>query len=209
MEKIDKKAEILKAAEKLFSEFGYEGTSTRQIAKESGANMAMINYYFGSKEGVFLEIMESRISAHKITLQEISKLNISPTDKLMKVIDQYTQKIFSNVCFHRMMQRELSLAQRPDIYNKIKDAIKQNRQVIEEIIADGVKDGSFKEKDSRMMIATIMGAITSVSSQPDKVIDDENFNIDNDKHREALRQRLNTFLQDLVKSYLIIPKNDQ
>ncbi|RYG15116.1 MAG: TetR/AcrR family transcriptional regulator, partial [Chitinophagaceae bacterium] len=45
MEKTDKKTDILNAASMLFSEFGFEGTSTRQIAKESGANMAMINYY--------------------------------------------------------------------------------------------------------------------------------------------------------------------
>ena len=42
MEKIDKRANILEAAERLFTELGYEGTSTRQIAKESGANMSMI-----------------------------------------------------------------------------------------------------------------------------------------------------------------------
>ncbi|RZL05297.1 MAG: TetR/AcrR family transcriptional regulator, partial [Pedobacter sp.] len=48
-EKADKRVNILEAAEKLFSELGYEGASTRQIAKEAGANMSMINYYFGSK----------------------------------------------------------------------------------------------------------------------------------------------------------------
>lgn len=209
MEKTDKRADILKAAESLFSEFGFEGTSTRQIAKESGANMAMINYYFGSKEGVFLEIMEVRISGHKTTLNEISELQIPAVDKLMKVIDQYTRKIFSNVYFHRMMQRELSLGQRPEVYNKIKDAIRENRKVIEEIFANGVKEGSFREIDGRMLIATIFGAITSVSSQPDKVVDDPKFDMDNDKQREALRQRLSAFLQQLVQSYIIIPKNDK
>ena len=208
MEKTDKRTDILNAAEVLFSEYGFEGTSTRQIAKASGANMAMINYYFGSKEGVFLEIMEARISVHKTTLNEISKLQISPLDKLMRVIDQYTQKIFSNVCFHRMMQRELSLAQRPEIYNKIKDAIRENRKVIEEILANGVKEGSFREIDRRMLIATIFGSIASVSSQPDKVIDDPKFDIENDKQREELRQRTSVFLQQLVQSYIIIPKND-
>ncbi|MDQ7949258.1 MAG: TetR family transcriptional regulator, partial [Pedobacter sp.] len=33
MEKADKRTEILRAAEQLFAEFGYEGTSTRQISK--------------------------------------------------------------------------------------------------------------------------------------------------------------------------------
>jgi AcrR family transcriptional regulator len=209
MEKTDKKSEILRAAETLFAELGFEGTSTRQIAKESGANMAMINYYFGSKEGVFLEIMESRISNHRSLLKEINELNIPAKEKIFRVIDQYTHKIFSNVSFHKMMQRELSLTQRPEMYLKIKDAIIENRKVIEDIIDSGVKEGSFKEVDARMLILSIMGTITTVASQPHKLIDDMNFDIEDQNQNEELRQRLATFLKDLVQSYLIIPKNDK
>ena len=72
-EKIDKKQAILDAAEKLFCETGYEGTSTRQISKESGANMAMISYYFGSKEGVFQEIMEQRMKDFNVQLVNINE----------------------------------------------------------------------------------------------------------------------------------------
>ncbi|HNO01068.1 MAG TPA: TetR family transcriptional regulator, partial [Chitinophagaceae bacterium] len=40
----------MKKAEKLFAEKGYNGTSVRDIAEKAGINLAMVSYYFGSKE---------------------------------------------------------------------------------------------------------------------------------------------------------------
>lgn len=202
MEKTDKKTDILVAAEVLFSEFGFEGTSTRQIAKESGANMAMINYYFGSKEGVFLEIMESRIAGFKSQLNLINEQNIPAKEKLLMVVDQYTSRILANVSFHKMMHRELSLTQRPEMFIKIKDAMASNRLVIEKIIENGIADGTFRQIDVRMTIASIMGTITLTATSPTKVIDDKNFNINDEKQREVLKKRLIAHLQDLVITHL-------
>lgn len=202
MEKTDKKTDILNAAEGLFSEFGFEGTSTRQIAKESGANMAMINYYFGSKEGVFLEIMESRISGFKSQLDLISEEQIPAKEKLLKVVEQYTNRIFANISFHKMMHRELSLIQRPEMFSKIKDAMASNRLVIEKIIESGIAEKTFRPVDVRMTIASIMGSITLIATSPSKVIDTPDFDINDKAQGEVLRKRLITHLQDLVITHL-------
>ena len=61
-DKADKKDHILDVAEKVFSEFGYDGSSTRLISSEANVNMAMLNYYFGSKEGLFIAIFERKIN---------------------------------------------------------------------------------------------------------------------------------------------------
>lgn len=206
MEKTDKKTDILRAAEKLFAEFGYEGTSTRQISKESGANMAMINYYFGSKEGVFLEIMEDRISGFKSQLNLIAEEKVPAKEKLLKVVEQYARRIFSNVCFHKMMHRELSLTQRPEMFTQIKDAMAQNLNVIESIINGGIAEGSFRQVDVRMSIVSIMGTISMVATSPNKVIPDVDFDIKNDKHRAMLEERLISHLKDLIITHLSIPK---
>lgn len=46
------KDRILDVAERLFAEKGLDGTSTREITDAAGANLASVNYYFGSKEGL-------------------------------------------------------------------------------------------------------------------------------------------------------------
>src|ERR1700709_201436 len=53
--KIDASTEekIKEAARKVFTQKGYAATRTRDIAEESGYNLALINYYFRSKEKLF------------------------------------------------------------------------------------------------------------------------------------------------------------
>jgi AcrR family transcriptional regulator len=52
---------LLAAAERLFSVNGVEGTSVRQIIKEAKVNLGAINYHFGSKERLALEVFARRM----------------------------------------------------------------------------------------------------------------------------------------------------
>ena len=202
MEKPDKKTDIIVAAEKLFCENGFEGTSTRQIAAESGANMAMINYYFGSKMGVFKEIMEERLLSFKLQLNQIKDENSSAKDKLMKVIEKYATRILSNANFHKMMHRELSLSLRPEVFDQIKGAMGQNLIVIENIIKEGITAGDFREVDIRMTIVSVMGTISMVTTSPNKVSPDSTYDLDNEKDRELIKTRLIAHLQDMILTHL-------
>jgi len=202
MEKADKKSSILEAAEKLFSELGYEGASTRQIAKEAGANMAMINYYFGSKEGVFMEIMGQRVSDFKHQLKEINEMEATVMEKLLLVVERYATRILCNLTFHKMMQRELSLPQRPEMFSTIKSAMLENMSVIEGIITEGIEEGTFRKVDVRMLIATVMGTISNVAISPSKITSGTSLDINVKKDRKLITERLITHLKDLVTIYL-------
>ena len=52
---------ILIAAESLFAEQGYDGTTLRQITQQAGVNLAAVNYHHGDKESLYLEILYRRI----------------------------------------------------------------------------------------------------------------------------------------------------
>ncbi|MDR0824070.1 MAG: TetR family transcriptional regulator [Prevotella sp.] len=52
---------ILNEAQVLFIKNGYKGTSVRDIAKASGTNIAMVNYYFNSKYNLFEMIFEEAL----------------------------------------------------------------------------------------------------------------------------------------------------
>lgn len=202
MEKTDKKTDILHAAEKLFSALGYDATTTRQIARESKANMAMINYYFGSKEGVFEAVISNRIADFKVHLQAIGVEKIAVKEKLLKVVQQYVSRIFDHISFHKMMQRELSLYQRPEAYTKIKEAMMSNLLVIEKIIEQGIIEKQFRPVDIRMLIATMMGTISNVAVSPGKVMNDPDFDMDDETDRNKLKMRVLAHLQSLLLTYL-------
>lgn len=52
---------ILQAAQKCFTEKGFAGTRTRDIADEAGINLALLNYYFRSKEKLFQQVMMAKM----------------------------------------------------------------------------------------------------------------------------------------------------
>ncbi|HEY4367467.1 MAG TPA: CerR family C-terminal domain-containing protein [Steroidobacteraceae bacterium] len=56
------RARIVVAALKLFGERGFEGASTRDIAAAAGVNAPALQYYFDSKEGVYLACVEHIVS---------------------------------------------------------------------------------------------------------------------------------------------------
>lgn len=51
----DTRAALLEAARSVFTESGYDGATVRGIAKRAGVDAAMVNHWFGSKEGLFAE----------------------------------------------------------------------------------------------------------------------------------------------------------
>ena len=52
---------ILDAAERLFLEHGYDGTSSRMITGAARANLAAVNYHFGGKSGLFEAMLARRL----------------------------------------------------------------------------------------------------------------------------------------------------
>lgn len=57
----DTRQRLLDAAERLFAERSYEATSLRQVTAAAGANLAAVNYHFGSKQGLFRAVFLRRI----------------------------------------------------------------------------------------------------------------------------------------------------
>jgi len=64
---------LLDAAERLFSQNGIEGTSVRDIVKEAGTNLGAINYHFGTKDRLALEVFARRLEP--VNRERIARLD--------------------------------------------------------------------------------------------------------------------------------------
>lgn len=63
----DVRLRLLDAAIEIFGRHGFDGASTRMLARTAGANLQAIPYYFGGKEGLYLvaaDHIAERIRAH-------------------------------------------------------------------------------------------------------------------------------------------------
>ena len=64
---------IMDAAEGLFSQHGIEGTSVRDITKAAGVNLGAINYHFGTKERLAIEVFARRLEP--VNRERIARLD--------------------------------------------------------------------------------------------------------------------------------------
>ena len=60
---MSKRDEILAAAQALFAEYGYAGTTMRMISERAGVAFGLVSHYFGSKENLFLAAGHEMIDA--------------------------------------------------------------------------------------------------------------------------------------------------
>ena len=141
----DKQLEILQVAEQLFAEEGFDGTSVRDIAKKANVNIAMISYYFGSKEKMLEALVLNRISDMRLQLVSLYNENISPTEKIDKLIELYISRINKNRCIYQILHYEFSTKKRELDFQKFTEVKKYNLQALEDIIKEGQDAGEFQK----------------------------------------------------------------
>jgi AcrR family transcriptional regulator len=101
----DTRARLIEAALDVFGRLGFEGATTRQIAKEAGANLAAIVYHFGGKEALHVAVAEhivGRISASlgpDIARMSDASAVASPAaarEALIRVLGHYVDVLLGN-----------------------------------------------------------------------------------------------------------------
>jgi AcrR family transcriptional regulator len=80
---------ILKAAERLFAERGYEATSIRAIVAKARVNQAAINYHFGGKDGLYREVL--RAAFHALTERQLGHAEEMRTMSREKALAEFVR----------------------------------------------------------------------------------------------------------------------
>lgn len=88
---------IKAAAKKIFTQKGFAATRTRDIAEEAGINLALLNYYFRSKQKLFDIIMLENFKKfiHGIVIDVVHE-NATIEQKLEKVVSAYIDFLMLN-----------------------------------------------------------------------------------------------------------------
>ncbi|MFT3932056.1 MAG: TetR family transcriptional regulator [Chitinophagaceae bacterium] len=201
----DKKEHIINHAIELFAEKGFEGTSVRDLAARAGVNVAMVNYYFGSKEKLFEHMVQIKANYTRGVLDEIAKNpNYTEIEKIEKVIETYMGKLFTNRKFHRVLHQEMLMNRNESLQEAIVETLYPNSLIIKNILESGMKKGVFKKVDAPLVIATLMGTINQVllsKRMCNKLLGKEAGYIPYEDPRFG--KRLSDHLKQLMHAYLL------
>ncbi|MBQ0908036.1 TetR/AcrR family transcriptional regulator [Flavobacterium sp. F-328] len=154
----DKQIQILQVAETLFAEKGFDGTSIRAIAKLAQINIAMVSYYFGSKERLLEALLIYRTTDLKKQLENLLQEDLQPLEKINKLIELYISRISSNKGIYRILHFEFSSKKREQNLEVFTELRKGNLKALESIIKEGQQKGIFrKDVIIPLITPTILG----------------------------------------------------
>lgn len=151
---------ILKAAIKVFARYGYEGGSVEKISKAAKSFDRMIYYYFGSKEGLFIEVLEEiyrRMNDAETTLEIRLETPVEALKAVVRFVSQYYRKhpefvtLLNTENLHK--GKHISKSMRAREYSS--PAV----SVIEQVLAAGVASKEFRAdlraRDLYLLIASM------------------------------------------------------
>jgi len=211
MEWNEKQLKILKVAENLFSQKGFEGTSVRDIAKEAQVNIAMISYYFESKENLLFNLIQYRMENSYLILKKVKDdTHFSPWEKMEQIIEYYIEMILQNRNFHAIISRQMSLIQSESLRKLLVEVKRRNSQQIFEIYKEGVDKKVFNDFEIILVISSLVGTISQIHMSRPFYSNLYNIPMENEQNYfEIMKPKLKEHLKNMLRNYLLIqPKNN-
>ncbi|MEP7024603.1 MAG: TetR/AcrR family transcriptional regulator [Actinomycetota bacterium] len=150
------------AAIAAFSEKGFHGTSTRDIAARAGMSPAALYVHFGSKEEVLYRIA---ISAIGLTQEVMTTADIGgdrPSQRLRSVVRAITAWHAHHSAAARVVLYQLD-ALSPEHRAEVTERERVIDQIIRQIVADGISAGEFSMTDSGTAATAVLSLCMDVA----------------------------------------------
>lgn len=205
MEYNDKQVQIMETAEVLFAEKGFNGTSVRDIAEKANVNLAMISYYFGSKDKLLEALFGYRGEIYKLKLESMIENNeMTSLEKMNTLIDHYIEKVMQQQCFSRIMVREQVVNHTGITAQLITQMKKRNQELISKLIHQGQKRGEFKKSiDIPLMMATLVGTANHLIATQHYYREINNLqSMSDEEFQKHIKKKLSQHLKKLFKAIL-------
>ncbi len=155
---IGKKEDILLAAEHVFAERGFKGTTVREVAKQAGIANSLIFYYFKNKGVLYEAVFDHTFSQLEFLIQRNLDLKLDQLTKLKKIMFSVIDLGVKHRNMLKILIREIidngSIAQK--ISQKY---FKPLYNVTSEFLAKGKKEALFRDVDPFHFLHSMMGVI--------------------------------------------------
>lgn len=171
---------IIEAAKAVFSERGYFKAKIDEIAERAGVAKGSIYTYFPSKADLFFSLLIEGLDALGKRFEYIVRSELSPIEKLEKILDAYLESFLIHREFlttllleERVFEKERMKEKRPKMIKRKLDELLRSLQSIME---EGIREGAFRKLDSLIMALSFLGMCNRVLMY--HIVEDKEFNPD-------------------------------
>ncbi|PKN42088.1 MAG: TetR/AcrR family transcriptional regulator [Deltaproteobacteria bacterium HGW-Deltaproteobacteria-18] len=169
---MNKRDEILAAAQALFAEYGYAGTTMRMIAERAGVAFGLVSHYFGNKEKLFLVAGHEMIDAMLLGIRRDMESAENGLQAVEIFVNSYLSYTLANrATFPTLIRCSPFSDDNPHLdRHKIGAKFEELIREIEVNLERGIADGTIVQvpvKDCALMIyAAMVGAVRTVFLSP-------------------------------------------
>lgn len=155
-ERASSRSALLNAASALMTERGTIEISLSDIAKHSGLNSALVKYYFGTKQGMMLSLVEDVLGHGIAQLKGLLDMDIDPVEKLKLHIKAIITVYFRYPYINRLLH---FLFEDPESAQIVAQTIsKPLAETQRKLIEEGIEAGLFKPVDPMLLYFIVLGA---------------------------------------------------
>ncbi len=159
-----RKDQILDAALTVLVHNGYEGSRMDDVVSESQLSKGAIYWYYKSKKAMYLDLVNFWVIRYSATINHLVENDQSAPDQLKSLFNYFIDQYESDPDPFIALTEFWSMAQKDDDFRqKIQKVYSQFLEVLEKIVAKGVKDGDFKKLDIRITAMSIMLNVESIN----------------------------------------------
>jgi len=183
---------LLTAALTLFNEKGYAATSVRELVQAAGVTKPVLYYYFGNKEGIFLELMAHSYSTFQSLAAEIGSLEGSARERIARFSSELFEASLENLPLVRLIYAIFYGPPQGTPQFDIEAFFLGMIQVTEALVRDGMAKGELRQ-DSVEDVARAIVAILSSS------INEQICRKETKLDRDGMLRMLDLLMQGIVR----------
>jgi AcrR family transcriptional regulator len=152
---------ILAAAEVEFSDKGLAGARVDTIAEQSGANKRMLYYYFGSKENLYVAVLERAYGAMRQAERELNLIDLDPLDAIRKLVEFKFDYLLEHPTIIRLLAGEnMHNAKFLKRSRRLRDMHNSLANVLQAVLAAGQKKGLVKSGIDPVQLYISLAAVS-------------------------------------------------
>ena len=150
---------IFDAATELFMEKGVDRTSVRDIASKAGINLALMNYYFRSKENLFDAIFTNLVTENTRELLKILNSDMGLEEKIRSYVNAYIDMLTANPLLVPFFMAIIHRSQEKITQMKVISNLYGTEKFSQQIVDEG-KNGTIRRTDPSHFFVDMISMIT-------------------------------------------------
>lgn len=149
---------ILKAAEELFLEQGFEQTTTKQIAQRAGCNQALLHYYYRTKDNLFVQIFEEKAKFIATHFLDINSTAQTLEERISQMVELHFELFRKNPRLVPFLLKEVlsDPVRVAPILDKIKQYMVKIFAKIDEALHEEIEKGAARPVSTLNVILTLV-----------------------------------------------------